>query len=81
MSDPYDYCPKCDGVRCMSVSVSLNKVPGGRGEIEEVLMVNYHCEICQTFVCQVPYEEINKAEPFAWSTRPTPIQLHHASPI
>jgi hypothetical protein len=81
MNDLYEYCPKCDGIRSASVSVSLLRVPGRRGKSEEILMLNYHCETCQSFICQAPYEDSMKHAAYALSNEAIPAALHHPAPV
>lgn len=45
----YEFCPKCQGIRSMSVTIALKKVPGPTG-VREILVHNYHCDSCSTFV-------------------------------
>jgi hypothetical protein len=44
-----EYCPKCQGIRSTSISVSLKKVVN-LGETYEVLNLNYHCNACLSFI-------------------------------
>jgi hypothetical protein len=46
----YEYCAKCGGIRSLVVSIGLRKVPTADGGIEEILVRNYHCETCDSFI-------------------------------
>jgi hypothetical protein len=46
----YEYCAKCDGIRSLVVSIALRKVATADGSIEEILVRNYHCETCDSFI-------------------------------
>lgn len=50
----YEFCPKCQGVRLMSMSISICRVTTVVGKIKESLILNYHCETCNSFVRSTP---------------------------
>jgi hypothetical protein len=45
----YEFCPKCQGIRSMSVSIALKKVTGSSG-LREILVNHYYCDTCSSFV-------------------------------
>lgn len=49
MQRRHDFCPKCQGIRSMSVSVSLRTTVTPQGSKEE-LIYNLHCDTCRGFV-------------------------------
>lgn len=55
----YEYCPKCEGIRRVAVSISFKEIPGPEGDASEkglttILMNNYHCDTCSTFLYNEP---------------------------
>lgn len=58
----YEYCPKCDGIRSMSVSIALKKVAGPAGTQREILVRNYHCDTCDTYVSSAASDEATENE-------------------
>lgn len=56
MDRHYEFCPKCDCGQNMTFSISFKPMVGtGRGG--KSLLLNYHCEICNTFVKSVRFED------------------------
>jgi hypothetical protein len=53
----FEYCPKCGGIRSMGILISLKKVAAPGGGIKEVLVRNYHCETCSSYVYSVVDEQ------------------------
>ena len=58
----YEYCSNCKGIRVMGVSISLRKTVGAEGIPKEILVRNYHCQTCDTFVSSVFEGETETAE-------------------
>lgn len=46
----YDYCPRCQGIRSTTLSVSLKKKPSPTGVKTDLLVFNYHCDTCLAFI-------------------------------
>jgi len=58
----YEFCPKCQGIRSMSVSISLKKVAGPSG-LQEILVNNYYCDTCSSYVFSQNSEEEAQRQP------------------
>lgn len=56
MYSQYEYCPKCQSGRRMSVSIAIRTIDDAQGDDREVLMIRYHCESCLSFVRQFPLD-------------------------
>ena len=55
MYSQFEYCPKCNAERPVSVTIALKNMPDiEEGDESEVLMIRYHCESCLTFIRQIP---------------------------
>ncbi len=53
----YEYCPKCNCVQNVTFSISLRPIIHTNGMKEEILLCNYHCEVCNAFIKNVNFEE------------------------
>lgn len=52
----YEYCPKCESIQSLRMSLGfIEKDPEG-------LQVNFHCETCGTFIRQVSLEDVRQEE-------------------
>ena len=47
---PYDYCPRCQGIRTMSVSIAFKNSSSESQEEQEMLILNHQCETCLLFI-------------------------------
>jgi hypothetical protein len=56
----YEYCPNCQSIRSMSVSIALQQTSTPDQTDDEVLVMNYHCESCMTFIRHVPLNQVEK---------------------
>jgi len=45
-----EFCPKCGTERNLEVAVSRRKEADDKGNIREVTIRTYHCEVCHSFV-------------------------------
>ena len=55
----YEYCPKCQGIRRVAISISFKELPGPEGGatdqgVTTILMNNYHCDTCSAFLYSEP---------------------------
>jgi len=66
MSSEYEYCPKCQRIQRLNISLSLKRITDDAGKETDLLLLNYHCEICQGFIYQKPLwgEEQSEAVKF-----------------
>jgi hypothetical protein len=53
----FEYCPKCNCVQNITFSISLKPIVQQNGIKEEILLCNYHCEVCNTYIKSVNFEE------------------------
>jgi hypothetical protein len=72
MFSPYEFCPNCQGLRKMSVSIALKTIRDVQGVESDVLMVRYHCDTCLSFVRQVPVEDGMVREAYPTYMAPMP---------
>ena len=63
MYSQFEYCPKCDAERPVSVTIAIKNTSDLEGDESEVLMIRYHCESCLSFIRQIPLhdEQIQRA--------------------
>lgn len=57
MNQEYEFCPNCQGIRRMGVTISLKSTGQTQDENDQILMLNYHCETCFSFVRMEPMEQ------------------------
>lgn len=50
MLQPKEYCPRCQAVRNMTVSVSRREGVDSKGNRKTILTKSFHCETCHSFV-------------------------------
>ena len=56
MHTPYDYCPKCQGLRRINRYLGLQTISGPQGKID-LLLYCFYCESCNTFIRSAPVLE------------------------
>ena len=49
MIERMEFCPKCNGIRKMSVTLGMMPVESEKGP-EEILLYHYHCTSCNAYV-------------------------------
>jgi hypothetical protein len=56
MHTPYDFCPKCQGLRRVSRYLGLQTITSPQGKADTLLYC-YYCESCNTFIRSAPVLE------------------------
>lgn len=61
MHTPYDYCPKCQGLRRINRYLGLETVSSPQGKVD-LLLYCFYCESCNTFIRSAPVLENKTAK-------------------
>ena len=75
MNPRYEYCPHCNLIREMGVTISLKRIGPTQDECDSILMWVYHCERCFSFVRMEPVEQLHEIRyhTYKWSNSPAAV--------
>ena len=57
-----EFCPKCQTLRTMTVSISRREEVDAEGNKKEIVTKNFHCEICHSFVRSEDIEGVDEED-------------------
>jgi hypothetical protein len=75
MNRKYEFCPHCQGIRRMNVSISLKRIGPTDNESDEILMLNYQCDSCFSYIRMEPVDEFGAIgyNAYQWSRSPATV--------